>query len=110
MLGKAWKGTQAGSMQSLVLPNRYDQDAVSVRRGGIVDKLPQWQVVRKKWLLAVEDPQVSCFIALQTFVLALHRCVMGKLDDCPDQQLCYSWAVSSQTSGASFKPAEGYNR
>jgi hypothetical protein len=39
--------------------HRYDQEAVSVRRGGIVDKLPQWRVARKKWLLAVEDPQVG---------------------------------------------------
>jgi hypothetical protein len=47
-----------------VLLHRYDQDAVSVRRGGIVNKLPQWRVARKKWLLAVEDPQVSGRIAL----------------------------------------------
>ena len=50
----------------LVLLYRYDQDAVSVRRGGIVTKLPQWRVARKKWLLAVEDPQVS---------VALHRMI-----------------------------------
>lgn len=39
---------------------RYENEAVSVRRGGITAKLPQWRLNKRKWLLAVEDPQVSC--------------------------------------------------
>lgn len=59
-----------------MLLNRYEQDAVSVRRGGIVAKLPQWRVARKKWLLAVEDPQVCEWVALRLPDAALHQCTL----------------------------------
>lgn len=71
---------QAYSICPLVLLHRYDQDAVSVRRGGIVTKLPQWRVARKKWLLAVEDPQVSGPVRILD--VALHSRTLCHFDSC----------------------------
>jgi hypothetical protein len=54
-----------------------------VRRGGIVTKLPQWRVARKKWLLAVEDPQVSGLHC--TALILVWRCIIvhcAHIDNC----------------------------
>ncbi|KAL0040123.1 hypothetical protein WJX79_007645 [Trebouxia sp. C0005] len=88
----------------------YSRHAVSVGRGGIVEKKRAWKQDKRPWLLAVEDPQqLGKDIGSGSYsirnVQQLFAAAASTLKDCPDHHTEQDQWAAVQADGASSSAA-----